>query len=118
MFVDYAVTEMGLFDDYSDASPRAKTKRGNGITTFILHSAQCITLRQANIVTTTLIAEASLKSFYSRLGFKDNKYFAASPHFEEACKGFNYESGKYKASQKNHWLKMSSKYPRTCCNSL
>ena len=27
MLVDYAVTEMGCFDDYLDAAPRAKTMR-------------------------------------------------------------------------------------------
>ena len=37
MFVDYAVTEMGCFDDYSDAAPHAKTMRGDVITTFLLH---------------------------------------------------------------------------------
>ena len=37
MLVDYAVTEMGCFGDYSDAATRAKTMRVNGITTFILH---------------------------------------------------------------------------------
>ena len=28
MLVDYAVTEMDCFDDYSDSAPRAKTMRG------------------------------------------------------------------------------------------
>ena len=28
MLVDYVVTEMGYFDDYSDAIPHAKKKRG------------------------------------------------------------------------------------------
>ena len=81
--------------------------KGNSITTFLLHVAQCITFRQKNIVTATLIAEASLKSFYSRLGLKFIKDFVTSPHFEEARKRFNYESGKSKALQKNHWLTMS-----------
>ena len=58
MLVDYEVTEMGCFDYYLDAAPRAKTKRGNGITTFLLHVAQCNTFRQKNIVTETLISEA------------------------------------------------------------
>ena len=97
MLVYYAVTEMGFFDDYSDTAPCAKTMSGNGITKFLLHVSQCITFRQKNIFTTTLIAEASLKSFYSRLGFKVIKYFETSPNFEEACKQFNYESGKSKA---------------------
>ena len=34
MLVDYAVTYMGCFDDYSDADTRAKTMRGNDITHF------------------------------------------------------------------------------------
>ena len=57
MLVYYSVTEMGCFDDYLDSDTRAKTMRGNGITTFLLHVAQCITFRQNNIVTATLIAE-------------------------------------------------------------
>ena len=93
---------MGCFDDYLDAPPRAKNMRGNGITTILLHVAQCITFHQTNICTEKLIAEASLKSFYSRLGFKVIKYFATSPHFEEARKQFNYESGKSKGLQKKN----------------
>ena len=50
MLVDYSVTEMGYFDDYSDAAPCAKTMKGNGITTFLLHVAQCITLRQKKLL--------------------------------------------------------------------
>ena len=42
MLVDYEVTEMGCFDDYSDDAPRAKNMRRNGITTFLLHVVQCI----------------------------------------------------------------------------
>ena len=34
MLVDYAVTELGCFDDYSDAAPHAQTVRGYVITTF------------------------------------------------------------------------------------
>ena len=37
MLVDYEVTEIGFFDGYSDAATRAKTMRGNSITTFLLH---------------------------------------------------------------------------------
>ena len=48
MLVDYAVTEMVLFGDYLDAAPRAKTMRGNGINTFLLHVAQCITFNNKN----------------------------------------------------------------------
>ena len=50
ILVDYAVTDMGCFDDYSDAAPRGKTMGGNGITTFILHVAQCITFHQKIIL--------------------------------------------------------------------
>ena len=46
MLLGYAVTEMGCFDDYSDAAPRAKTMRGNGVTNFIFHVSQCITFNQ------------------------------------------------------------------------
>ena len=97
MFVDYAVIEMVLFDDYLDAAPRAKKIRGNGITNFPLQFYQCITFNQTKFVTATLIIEAQLKSLYSRLGFKIIKYFATSTNFEESRKIFNHESGKSKA---------------------
>ena len=100
MLVDYAVTEMGCFDNYSDDAPRAKTMRGNGITIFLLHVAQCITFCQRNLVIATLIAQALLKSFDSRLGLKVIKYFGTSPNFEKDLKRFNYESGKSKSLQK------------------
>ena len=44
--------------------------RRNGITIFLLHVAQCITFRQTNIFTATVIAKALLKSFYLKLAFK------------------------------------------------
>ena len=50
MLVEYAVTEMGCFDDYSDAAPRAKSMRGNGINTFLLHVTQCITLIKKHLL--------------------------------------------------------------------
>ena len=50
MLVDYAVTEMGFLDDYSDAAPQGKSIRWNGITTFLLHVAQCIIFNQTNRV--------------------------------------------------------------------
>ena len=50
MLVDYVVTYMGCFEDYSDDASRAKTMRGNGITTFLLHVAQCITFRKKNLL--------------------------------------------------------------------
>ena len=53
MFVDYAVTEMGCFDDYSDAAPCAKTMNGNVINTFLLHVSQCITSNQNNCYSNT-----------------------------------------------------------------
>ena len=46
MLVDYVVTDMGCFDDYSDAAPHAKTTRDYVITTFILNVSQCITFNQ------------------------------------------------------------------------
>ena len=72
----------------------------NDINTCILHVAQYITFHQKIFVTATLIAEASLKSFYSRLGFNIIKDFLTSPNFEEARKQFHYESGKSRALQK------------------
>ena len=66
MLVDYAVTEMGFFDDYWGAAPRTKKTRGSNITTFILHISQCITLNEKKFVTATLIDNARFNSFYSR----------------------------------------------------
>ena len=42
MLVGYAATEMGSLDEYLDAAPKGKSIRGNGITTYLLHVAQCI----------------------------------------------------------------------------
>ena len=42
MLVEYEATEMGFLDDYLDADPNHTSIRGNDITTFILHVAQCI----------------------------------------------------------------------------
>ena len=70
MLVEYVATEMGFLDDYSDSYPNHKSIRGNGITTFLLHVSQCIIFNQTNCVKTILIADASLKSFYSRLGLR------------------------------------------------
>ena len=53
MLVDYKITEMGCFDDCSDAEPRAKTMRGNGINTFLLHIFQCITFNQTYFYSNT-----------------------------------------------------------------
>ena len=89
--VDYAVTEMGCFDEYQDAAPRAKKMRVNGITSFLL------TFNQTKVFTITLIAKAQLKSLYSRLGFKVIKDFSTSPNFEKNRNQFQYESGKSKS---------------------
>ena len=70
--------------------------RGNGITNFILHIAQCIISNQTKFVTATLISEDRLKSLYSRLGFKVINDFATSTNFGEARERFHYESGKSK----------------------
>ena len=48
MLVDYAATEMGPLEDYSDAAPQGKSMRGNGINTFLLHVSQCIIFNQTN----------------------------------------------------------------------
>ena len=85
---------MGFLDDYSDADPNQKIIRGNGITTFILHVAQCIIFKQTNCIKKILIADTSLKSFYSRVGFKVIKDFATSTNFKEACRRFYYDTGK------------------------
>ena len=100
MLVEYAATEMGSLDDYSDDAPKGKGIRGNGITTFLLHVSQCIIFNEVNRVKTILIDNASLNSFYSRLGFKVIKDFATSTNFEEARRLFTYETGKSKADQK------------------
>ena len=100
MLVDYAVTEMGCFDDYSDNGPHSKTMRVYGITNFILHVSQCIIFNQTKFVTSTIIANDWLKSLYSRLCYKIIKDFTTSTNFKEACKQFHYESGKSNLFQK------------------
>ena len=61
MLVEYVAIEMSLFDDYFDADPNQKSIRGNVITTFLFHVAQCIISNQTNRVKTILIADALLK---------------------------------------------------------
>ena len=78
MLVEYVATEMGFLDYYSNAEPNHKRIRGNGITTFLLHIAQCIIFNQTSRVKKILIDDALMKSFYSRLGFKVIKDFADS----------------------------------------
>ena len=100
MLVEYAAPEMGFLDDYSDAEPNHKSIRGNGIITFLFHVAQCIIFCLKHFVKTILIDNASLKSFYSRLGFTVIQDFATFTTFEAAHSRFHYEKGKSKAEQK------------------
>ena len=102
MLVEYAATEMGFHDDDSDADTNHRSIRGNGITTFLFHIAQCIIFNLTDHVKTILISNASLKSFYSRLGFKVIKDFATSTNFKAARSQFHYEKGKSKADQKQN----------------
>ena len=82
MLIEYTATEIGFLDYYSDADPNHKNIRGNGITTFLFHVAQCILFCLTNSVKKILIDNASLKSFYSRLVFTVIKYFATFTNFE------------------------------------
>ena len=102
MLVEYAATEISSLDDYSYADPNQKNIRVNGITTFLFHVAQCILFRLTNCVKTILITNASLKSFYSRLGFAVIKDFVTSTTFEAARSRFHYEKGQSKAEQKQN----------------
>ena len=102
MLIKYAATEMGFLDDYSDADPNHKSIRGNGITTFIFHVSQFILFCLTNSVKTILIANASLKTFYSRLGFTVIKDFVTTTTYEAARSRFHYETGKSKADQKKN----------------
>ena len=100
MLIEYAATEMSSLNDYSDADLNHKSIRGNGITTFLFHVAQCIIFCLTNSVKTILIANASLKSFYSRLGFTVIKDFVTSTTFEAARSRFHYKTGNSKSDQK------------------
>ena len=101
MLIEYAAIEMGFLDDYSDADPNHKIIRENGITTFIFHVAQCIIFNLTTQVKTILIANVSLKTFYSSLGFFVIKYFATSTKFEAARRRFHYDTGKSKEDELN-----------------
>ena len=79
-----------------------KIIRVNGITTFFFHVAQYILFHLTNCVKILFIANASLKSFYSRLGFTVIKYFVTSTTFEAARSRFHYEKVKSKAEQKQN----------------
>ena len=72
---------MFCFDDYSDVALHDKTMRGDFITTFLLHVAQCIAPNQTKFVTALIIAVARLKSLYLRLGLKVIEEFATYPNF-------------------------------------
>ena len=87
---------MGFLDDYYDADPNHNRIRGNGITKFLFHVAQCIIFNLTNQVKTILISNVSLKTFYSRLGFSVIKDFATSTTFEAARRQFHYYTGKSK----------------------
>ena len=99
MLIKYTSTEMGFLDDYSDSDPNHKIIRENGITIFLFHVAQCILFCLTNSVKTILIANVSLKSFYSRLGFTVIKDFVTSTTFEAARIRFHYEKGKSKQNR-------------------
>ena len=99
MIIEYAATEMVFLDDYSDADPNHKSIRGNGITTFLFHVSQCIIFNIINQVKTILIANVSLKTFYSRLGFSVIKDVATSTTSEAAMRQFHYETGKSKEDE-------------------
>ena len=115
MLVDYADTKMVSLDDYSDTAPKSKSIVGNGIATFLLHVAQCIIFNKTNRVKTVLISDASLTSFYSRLGFKVIEDFATSTNVEEARRRFHYETRIFKAYQKkNYSLTVFTHHPTTC----
>ena len=98
MTIDYAVTEFGCFDHYSDASPVANTMRGNGITVFLLHVAQCIVFEKSKIKAATLVANIHLKGYYSKLGFKVIKDFDTLESMKIARERFHYEAN---SSQKD-----------------
>ena len=100
MLVEYAATEKGFLDNYSDADPNQKSIRGNSITKFLFHVSQCIIFNLTNRVKTILITNASLNSFYSGLGFTVITDFANYTNFEEACSQFHYEKVKSKEEQK------------------
>ena len=61
--------------------------------------AQCIIFNLTNHGKIILIANVSLKTFYSRLGFTVIKDFVNSTTFEAARRQFHYETGKSKADQ-------------------
>ena len=100
MLIEYAAKEMGFLHDYYDADPNHRIIRVNGSPTYIFHVAQCIIFCRTNYVKKILIANASSKSFYSRLGFTVIKDFVTYTTFEAACSQFHYEKGKYKTEQK------------------
>ena len=105
---------MVFLDDYYDSDPNHKSIRGNGINIFIFHVAQCIIFCLKNCVKTILIANASLKSFYSRLGFSVIKDFVTSTTFVAARSQFHYETGKSESDQKKTIGLQCLHDPKTC----
>eukprot|EP00978_Attheya_sp_CCMP212_P001875 scaffold3890_cov33-Attheya_sp.AAC.3 len=51
MLVDYAATEYGCLDNYSDSASDGETMRGLGAATLLLHVAQCFAFQQTSHVT-------------------------------------------------------------------
>ena len=93
MLVDYAGTEDGCLDYYSDAASVGKTIRGLGFATLSLHVAQCLAFQQTEHITVILIAEHNvLTSFYIQLCFKKIKDFKTNTKFKEARERFHYKN--------------------------
>eukprot|EP00978_Attheya_sp_CCMP212_P047473 scaffold421387_cov78-Attheya_sp.AAC.1 len=64
MLVDYAGTEDGCLDYYSDAASNGKTIRGLGLATLSLHVAQCLAFQQTEHIT-------KIKDFKTDTKFKE-----------------------------------------------
>eukprot|EP00978_Attheya_sp_CCMP212_P024027 scaffold74797_cov54-Attheya_sp.AAC.1 len=90
MLVDYAATELGCLDHYSDSVSNGKTIQGLGAASLLLHIAQCFSFQQTKHVTMMLISEHTLTSFYAQLGFKKIIEFKTAPRYKEARERFHY----------------------------
>ena len=75
MLIEYAATEMGFLDDYSDADPNHKSIRGNGITTFLFHVAQCIIFNLTNQVKKIHWMLKKIKNWQDKIGRKGENIF-------------------------------------------
>ena len=75
MFVEYVATEMGFLDDSSDADTNQKSIRGNVITTFLLHVAQCIIFNKTNRVKTILICQCIVEVILFKVRFQGYSRF-------------------------------------------